>query len=188
MRQKKDKTRRDYEAAISAQYALTTQWTVIEDMHRNLLEPRRNLQDRQFKLPNYLPVGGVIPLPMDSLTFILATDNPDFLQEIHIAEKHYLRCAELLEELNKFRLDMQDKYQPKTFNPDTGIGFLEVPLHRQYILKDLTNRLYVSVDKARVELNRVIDKMNDFIKSNFKGRRSLKIIPVHEEIGKSPPA
>lgn len=117
-------------------------------------------------------------MPFEELTFIINTNEPNLLQEIHIAEKGFLSSTDLLNKLNQKRLEIQDKYPPKNFDVKTGKGSkMIVPVYEIYRLKALTDLLYDEVDKALPDLTKTNDRLLKFIKSNLKGRKAARFVP-----------
>jgi hypothetical protein len=170
IKDKKDTANKQYSALLATQYVLIAQMTTVEDLNKNLLQPERDNPKRHFILPYYFRSSGDLRIPLDQLTFILETEDRDLLQEIHIAEKHYLRCLELLEKLNALKTKIQDR-EPLKFDPTTGKGDVTISSHEAYNLKDFTDKLYDHVDKARGQLTQVGVLLSKFAKENFKKRK-----------------
>lgn len=179
-KEKRDEDKRRHTALLAAQYALYSQWNVIEDIRKNFLEPFRKDPQRHFKQLQYFRVVGELNVPFDELTFIIDTKEPNLLQEIHIAEKRFTSSTDLLDKLNQKRLEIQNKYPPKHFDMTTGRGEIDVPLYEIYRLKTLTDLLYDDVDKALPDLWNTNNLVFDFIKANFKGRKGAKFGSANE--------
>ena len=177
-KEKRDENNRRHTALLATQYALFSQWNVIEDMHKNLLEPLRKDPERYFKQLQYFRVVGELSVPFEELTFIINSNEPNLLQEIHIAEKRFSSSTDLLNKLNQKRLEIQDKYPPKNFDMKTGKGSeMIVPAYEIYRLKVLTDLLYDEVDKALLDLTKTNDQLLRFIKTNLKGRKAAEFVP-----------
>jgi hypothetical protein len=175
---KRDEDNRRHTALLAAQYALFSQWNVIEDMRKNLLEPSRKDPQRHFNMLQYFRVVGELNVPFEELTFIIDSKDPNLLQEIHIAEKRFKSSTDLLNKLNEKRLEIQDKYPPKNFDMKTGRGSeMIVPAYEVYRLKVLTDLLYDEVDKALPDLTKTNDRLLKFIKTNIKGKKGAIFVP-----------
>lgn len=177
-KEKRDENNRRHTALLATQYALYSQWSVIEDMRKNFLDPFRKDPERHFKQLQYFRVVGELNVPFEELTFIINSNEPNLLQEIHIAEKRFSSSTDLLNNLNQKRLEIQDKYPPKNFDMKTGRGSeMIVPAYEIYRLKVLTDLLYDEVDKALPDLTKTNDQLLSFIKTNLKGRKAAKFVP-----------
>lgn len=168
---KMDSVNKKYSALLATQYVLSNQMTTVEDLNKNLLQPLRDNTNRHFLLRYYFRASGDLRIPLDQLTFILETKAPDLLQEIHIAEKYFVRCIELLDKMNECRTKIQEKYMPLKFDPTTGNAEVIITPHEAYNLRDFTDKLYDHVDKAGAQLEQVGDLLSKFAKENFKKRR-----------------
>jgi hypothetical protein len=183
-KEKRDEDKRRHTALLATQYALFSQWNVIEDMRKNFLEPFRKDPQRHLKQLEYLRVVGELSVPFEELTFIIDSKEPNLLQEIHIAEKRFTSSTDLLNKLNQKRLEIQDKYPPKNFDMTTGRGEIDVPRYEIYRLKGLTDLLYDEVDKALPDLFNTNRLVFDFVKTNLKGRKAAQFIPVEAQTTK----
>jgi hypothetical protein len=176
-KEKRDEDNRRHTALLATQYALFSQWNVIEDIRKNLLEPSRKDPERYFKMLQYFRVVGELNVPFEELTFIDSKD-PNLLQEIHIAEKRFTSSTDLLNKLNEKRLEIQDKYHPKNFDMKTGRrSEMIVPAFEVFRLKVLTDLLYDEVDKTLPDLTKTNERLFSFIKTNLKGRKAAAFVP-----------
>jgi len=183
-KEKRDEDKRRHTALLATQYALFSQWNVVEDMRKNFLEPFRKDPQRHLKQLQYLRVVGELSVPFEELTFIIDSKEPNLLQEIHIAEKRFTSSTDLLNKLNQKRLEIQDKYPAKNFDMTTGRGEIDVPRYEIYRLKALTDLLYDEVDKALPDLFNTNRLVFDFVKTNLKGRKPAQFIPVEAQTTK----
>jgi hypothetical protein len=182
-KEKRDENNRRHTALLATQYALFSQWNVIEDIRKNLLQPLRKDPERHFKQLQYFRVVGELNVPFEDLTFIIDSKEPNLLQEIHIAEKRFAASTEMLNKLNQKRLEIQDKYPPKNFDMKTGKGSeMIVPAYEIHKLKVLTDLLYDEVDKALPDLTKTNDQLFKFIKTNLKRRKAAKFVPEAQAI------
>jgi hypothetical protein len=186
-KEQRDEIKRRHTALLTTQYALFSQWNIIEDIRINLLEPFRKDPERYFKMLQYFRVVGELSVPFEELTFIIESKEPNLLQEIHIAEKRFTASTEMLNKLNQKRLEIQDKYPPKNFDMKIGRGSeMIVPAWEVYRLKGLTDLLYDEVDKALPDLTKTNDKLFRFIKTNLKGKKAAKFVSEVQTIKPQP--
>jgi hypothetical protein len=184
-KEKRDVENRRHTALLATQYALYSQWSIIEDIRKNFLEPLRNDPQRHLKQLEYMRVVGELHVPFDELTFIIDSKEPNLLQEIHIAEKRFTSSTDLLKKLNQKRIEIQDKYPPKKFDTTIGKGEIDVPVYEIFRLKASSNLLYDEVDKAGPDLWNTIKLVFDFVKVNFKGKKAAKFVALEKQINPS---
>jgi hypothetical protein len=185
-KEKRDENNRRHTALLATQYALFSQWNIVEDIRKNFLEPFRKDPQKYFKQLEYFRVVGELKVPFEELTFIINSKEPNLLQEIHIAEKRFTSSIELLKKLNQKRIEIQDKYPPKNFDMTIGKGEIDVPRYEIYRLKALTDLLYDEVDKALPDLLNTDQSVFNFIKSNFKARNGAKFVSAETQKIKHP--
>src|ERR1044071_1216976 len=91
-----------------------------------------------------------LSIPFDKLIFIAKRDDPDLLQTIRIAEDGYIAAMDALlrrnEKLERFYYDPEVKRQQ--FDDKTGRSVLSAPIHKVFLIKQLTDALYQRVDTA----------------------------------------
>jgi len=94
VQQRSDRREKRHAALIAAQYALMSQWNIVEAIRVQHLEDLRNDPSRFTKLKLYWFPMSPSFVPFADLTFVLETKDPNILQEIHLAEQSYRGCAE----------------------------------------------------------------------------------------------
>jgi hypothetical protein len=179
LQQRSDRRERRHTALITAQYALISQWNIVEAIRVQHLEEHRTDPSRFTKLKLYwFPVSPVF-VPFADLTFVLETKDPNILHEIHLAEQSYRSCVEALQmrnrELEKFYDSPRISHQVRNF--DTGAGVARASDKDLIFLKQATDALYVSVDRTLPRLVKVIQKLEKLIKTMFPGKQALRMIP-----------
>lgn len=179
-KEKRDETKRRHTALLAAQYALYSQWSILEDIRRSFLESVRKDPNRCQKQKYFIRTFGELTVPFDELTFVIDSKDPNLLQEIHVAEKWFLSSVSLLERLNNARLEIHKKYPPLTFDVESGVGPANVPVHEVFELIQLTDLLYKNVDQALPDSVRTNERIAEFIKRNFKNRKGAKFIPLED--------
>jgi len=166
---------------LAAQYALMSQWNVLENVRTQHLEKFRIDRDRFMKLSLYYAPGPPNFVPFQDLTFIANTEYPNILQEIHLAEQSYHTCVETLAIKNK---RLEDFYKNpnvsnKSFDFETGKGVVQASAQDIFFIRRVTDALYESIDKALPKLKTTILRLEIFIKLIFPGWQALQM--VHED-------
>src|SRR6266566_1404717 len=180
-KEKRDDDKRRHTALLNTQYALFSQWSTLENIRKTFLEPFRNDPQRLQKQKHFLRMMGELKVPFDELTFVIDSEEPNLLQEVHLAEKAFLGSIDLLERVNRLRVELQSKYQPHQFDITSGAGRITVPAHELYALKELTDLLYNGVDRALPDLLKTNRLVFDFVKKHFKGKRkAAQFVPVEQ--------
>ena len=115
--------------------------------------------------------------PFKELTFIIDSDEPNLLQEIHVAEQSYLSAVEALDRANMIRAEFQTKYQPQTIDHATGRAVVEAKPHDVYALKNATDNLYVGVDKALPQFDKQVRKNLRLCKAQLQRKKGDSSYP-----------
>lgn len=178
-KERRDEEKRQHTALLTTQYALYSQWSVVGDIHKTFLAPLKKDANRHLKQKIFYRVGGEVKVSFDELTFITTSEQPNLLQEIHIAEKRFLSSVEMLDRLNGLKVEMQ-KHKPANFNMSTGKGTIEVPAHEIFLIKEATDLLYDEVSKALTDLKTTNEALHTFTKKHLKGKKALKFEPIEE--------
>ncbi len=180
VQQKSDRREKRHAALIAAQYALMSQWNIVEGIRAQHLEDLRNDPIRFTKLKLFwFPMVPTF-VPIADLTFVLETKDPNLLHEIHLAEQNYRACAEALkmrnQELQKFYDNPRVSHQIRDF--ETGAGVSHAADRDLLFLRQSTDVLYIAVDRALPRLVAVIEKLEKLINSMFPGKTALKMTPI----------
>jgi len=93
VQQRSDRREKRHAALIAAQYALMSQWNIIEAIRVQHLEELRTDPGRFAKLKLYWFPMAPSFVPFAELTFVLETKDPNLLHEIQLAEQNYRACA-----------------------------------------------------------------------------------------------
>ncbi len=173
-----DRVEKRHAALIAAQYALMSQWNVIEGVRVQQLEKLRIDPNRFAKLKLYRFRATPTFVPFAELTFVLETKDPNLLQDIHLAEQSYHACVDVLEiryeELRKFYDNPRVSHSILDF--DTGAGVAEATVKDILFLRQATDGLYESVDRTLPRLAAAVQKLEVLIKAVFPGKQALSMI------------
>jgi hypothetical protein len=179
MQQRSDRREKRHAALIEAQYALMSQWNVVEAIRVQHLQDLRNDPVRFTKLKLYwFPIAPAF-VPLTDLIFILETKDPNLLHEIHLAELNYRGCTEALQmrnqELQKFYDNPRVSHEIRNF--ETGAGVSSATDRDLIFLRQATDALYISVDRALPRIAAAIQKLEKVIKIMFPDKQALRMIP-----------
>ena len=183
VQQARDQKNRDHAALLSTQLALISQWTILEQMRKGLLEPFRNNPESFLHMPVYQTYEGPLRVDFSKLAFIANSNDPDLFQQIHIAEQAYLTAMGAHHTRNQLLEKFYAESKVESFDPETGHCSGTAPRHTAHMLKLATTSLYGCVDGALDKLDVETRNVGKFIKSNFKGRRALHTEPLVGEKG-----
>jgi hypothetical protein len=180
VQQRSDRREKRHAALIATQYALMSQWDIIEAIRVQHLEDRRNDPSRFTKLKLYWFPMAPSFVPFADLTFVLETRDPNFLYEIHLAEQNYRACAQALQmrnqELQKFYDNPRVTHHVRDF--ETGAGVAAASDRDLLFLRQATDGLYTAVDRALPRLVAAIRKVEQLVTSMFPGKTALKMTPI----------
>jgi len=179
LQQRSDRREKRHAALIAAQYALISQWNIVEAIRVQHLEKLRDDPNRFAKLPLYYFRVSPTVVPFAELTFVLETEDPNILREIHLAEQNFQSCVDALQlknqELEKFYQNPSVSHQILDF--ETGAGIASADAKDLLFLRQATDALYTSVDRTLPRLASAVEKLEKLMKSMFPGRKALRMIP-----------
>ncbi len=183
VQQRSDRREKRHAALIAAQYALISQWNIVEAIRVQHLEDLRGDTSRFTKLKLYwFPISPTF-VPFTDLTFVLETKDPNILHEIHLAEQNYRACVDALQlrnqELQKFYENPRVAHQIRDF--ETGAGVASASQRDLIFLRQATDALYLSVDRTLPRLTDAIEKLEKLIKSMFPGKQALRMVNLEEQ-------
>jgi hypothetical protein len=183
VKQKRDESNRRRTTLLATQYALISQWNILEGIRRNVLEPDRKNPDRHLHIQVSICSKAPLTVPFKELTFMIDSDEPGLLQEIHLAEQGHILALDALENRNTELATFNRKYPPNTIDMATGRAWRSLPARSVdiYLLKNTTDNLYQSVDDALPKFTELIQKIGKFVARNFKGRNAVKLMPIETQ-------
>src|SRR5262249_8700846 len=145
VQQKSDRREKRHAALITAQYALISQWNIIEAIRVQHLEDLRSDPNRFTKLRLYwFPITPSF-VSITDLTFLLETKDPNLLHEIHLTEQNYRSSIQALDlrndQLQKFYDNPRVSHHIHDF--ETGAGVAEATKRDLIFLRQATDVLYI---------------------------------------------
>jgi hypothetical protein len=183
VRQRSDKREKRHAALIATQYALMSQWNVVEAIRVQHLEELREDPIRFTKLRLYWFPVAPADVPLADLTFILETGQPNLLHEIHLAQQNYRTSVEALKmrnsELQKFYDNPRVEHHIRNF--ESGAGVAEASRRDLIFLKQATDALYVAVDRTLPRIAAVTEKIEKLIKVMFPGKQALRMVGLDDQ-------
>ena len=178
VQQRSDRREKRHAGLIAAEYALMSQWNIVEQIRVGLLERARNNPDRFAKLPLYHFDVSPTFVPFADLTFILETNDPNALQDIHLAEQSYHTCVNAMrlrnEELAKFYQNPRVSHRILDF--ETGAAQTQADPQDTFFLRKATDGLYSCVDRTLPRLVGTIEKLEKLRRSLFPEKKPLRMI------------
>jgi hypothetical protein len=179
VKQKRDELNRRHTALLATQYALLSQWTILETMRVRHLEPRRKEPLRHLKLDNYVVEKTHLCVPFSELTFIINSDEPNLLQDIHLAEAGYVAAMGMFDIHNKRGEELKENAETRDFDMATGRATMVAKNPGEvFMLKSITDLLYEQIDKAIPQLDAEVKKIHKFVKRNLKGMKAVEAKPI----------
>jgi hypothetical protein len=179
LQQQSDRREKRHAALIAAQYALMSQWNIVEAIRIQHLEDLRSDPSRFTKLKLYWFPMSPSFVPFHDLTFVLETKDPNILLQIHLAEQSYRGCAEALQMRNREKFYENPRVSHQIRNLETGAGVAAASQKDLIFLRQATDALYVSVDRTLPRLTSAIEELEKLIKSMFPGKQALHMIATN---------
>jgi hypothetical protein len=176
LQQKRDLRDRRHSALLATQHALLSQWTVLENVRLQHLEPLRNDPMRFAKISRFYTTRPQCSIPFSEITFIADSDEPNLLQEIHIAEQAYLGAIQAIDLYNEKREEFFKRSESRIseFDMQTGKTTITTGEQEIYMMRAVTDILYQEIDKALPRLDAEVKDIWKFVKRNFKGKKAIK--------------
>lgn len=175
--QRFDKREKEHSALLSAQFALMSQWNILEGFRNQVLEKYRETPERHLKMRRALSSLSPHRVVYSEITCIAESANPNLLQEIHLAEQYYDSCVNALllrnEAYNNFLY--KSGGESIDFDSETGKGSVHANPRLVYSLKEATDFLYYIIDKALPALKTTTDSLFAFMVDEYKGKEAIKM-------------
>ena len=166
LQQRRQRRDEHHEALLGAQYAMQSQWNVLQGIREQMLERMRADPQRHTKLPVFEMTGSRTVVPFDKLIFVAKEDDPDLLQQLRIAESCYTSAISSLSNRNARceQFHRSPNVVRHSFNPQTGESTIEADDVEVFLLKQSTDALYHQVDRAIPKLDAAFAEVAKCIK------------------------
>ena len=179
IKQKKEEDSQRHSSLLTAQFALISQWTEVMNIKKQLLDTHKDDDNRHLKMIYYMNFGTPLLIDFNSIAFITNSDEPDLLQQVHIAQQKYHAVVGVLDELNQVRLKFYEEAKINVIDINTGAAKLQqVDPKIMHKLKALTDSMYRVVDQALPKLETEKEKLFVFSKRNFPKYKALKTVDL----------
>ncbi|WP_424947045.1 hypothetical protein [Candidatus Spongiihabitans sp.] len=148
-----------------AQFALMSQHQVLISLNKQYLSEWRDDSDRHLKLHPLTASLEFQKVDIDSLLYILDTNDPDLLNEVMVAQQSFQTAMGVLEKRNKYHTDFQQRA--------AKIGDAALDKATVAILGDMTNHLYTTYEDA-LRLNKeAAKKLEIYLKDYVSLKKSI---------------
>ncbi|MCK5591973.1 MAG: hypothetical protein KAI72_08460 [Candidatus Pacebacteria bacterium] len=142
----------------------------ILSIKREFLDQFEEVAGREIKIQRMSFCNSFPELDYNNLSYLLESKSPDLYAEIHNV---YRKCLSVVDSIN----DRNQQYMKLTAgvmgtNPN-GSAKVKASVIDINFLKDYTDILYREVTQCLKKINAVDEKIEKYIKSNFKGRHAL---------------
>jgi hypothetical protein len=176
LQQKRDLRDRRHSALVATQFALLSQWTILENVRRDHLESLRTDPERFVKMARFYTTIAHFSVPFSEITFIANSDEPNLLQQIHIAEQSYLGAVQAIDLYNQKREEFFKNAEGRIeqFDMATGKTTIATSAREIFMMKSVTDILYQQIDKTLPLLDVEVKNIWKFVKRNFKGMKAIK--------------
>jgi hypothetical protein len=169
--------RNDQHAAIMcAQLALISQFNTIENLDEQHLARFRQDQQRERKLISFDMHDTNLRVDYHAVSFLLTTNNPTLVLDVHAAEQSYLSVMDALKLRNDAFAKLHTNSQVQNFDPQTGHCSIAVKDPRDLkLLEDMTNALYTAIDRAKERLPLQVKELHNAGKLLYPKRKFLQV-------------
>jgi hypothetical protein len=176
LQQKRELRDRRHGALVATQFALLSQWTILENVRRDHLESLRTDPERFVKMPRFYTTISHFSVPFSEITFVANSDEPNLLQQIHIAEQSYLGAVQAINLYNQKREEFFKNAEGRIeqFDMATGKTTIATSPREIFMMKSVTDILYQQIDKTLPMLDTEVKNIWKFVKRNFKEMKAIK--------------
>jgi hypothetical protein len=168
-----------YTACLKAQFVFSQYYQTIYNIKAQFLDPCASSSHREVEI-KHISFSDVFLKPdIETLSFILATKNPELLNSIMHTYKNCVAAIDSVKERNYEYTKLRDN---KKLVGTPG-AMVRVNVTETKFLKDYTDIMYRQTEKTLNILQTAQEELQNFIKNNFKGRHSLKFVDNRNEVG-----
>jgi hypothetical protein len=177
--QRTDQRRKEHAALLRAQYALASQWNILKSIEKSFLAPHRDNPTRHMNLAEFHSFSSEARVPFEDIAFIAHSDEPNLLQEIHIAEQKFESAKGALSLRNEriSKLDQHPGVEVLSFDIETGQSKIAAPAKELFMMRQATNNLYELIDEAIPKLLGEMQALETFIKRRYRGMKAIRYQP-----------
>ena len=186
--EKHHESRKKQEAQLSAgrraQFVLISQFNMLEALDRQHLAALRNSPQRVLALRPVAITHQVPRLDVDSLTYLLESDDPDVLNVLLVGEQSFESVLGLIEERNQWHNRFQSRLgqveKQEKLPEELRLEDLERLVGKDVIarLVDLTDMLYELYEQARCQNQDNYKALAAALGRAFPKGKLLRYLPV----------
>lgn len=170
-KEKRDEVKRHHFALLATQYALFSQWHIVENLRR-FLEPHRSHEHRHMRLGKYVHADAEM-VSFEELTFIIDTKDANMLQEIHLAQMSYLQTIKILDKYSAAQEEFEKRHPPVNLDPATKMAKVEVSKDEYNRMKIIVDLLFKTADEAVPKFDEQVRNIHSFVKRHFKNKKAI---------------
>jgi uncharacterized protein (DUF1778 family) len=155
-------------AAKRAQFVIQAQLNAVKNIKNQVLDSLRDDPQRHLTLKPFSVLAKFPTLDLNSLMFMLESDDAQLLNELMISEHKYSTLIGALDQRNARHEKMQQKMAE--VRPQNALNNATLT-----ILKDMTDSIYGLCDDALSSLEESFQKLQSYIEREFPGVRALRV-------------
>lgn len=169
------KTKEDrYGAIIRTQFALIGQLNTMSIIKSQHLDAFRDDPNRAAKLLHFDYTKSALLISFESIAFLLI-DHPNLVMAVHNAERSYVSAMECVDKRNAAYDELHRNSVLQSMD-ETGRCTIGIKDPRPIkLLKDTTDHLYVSVDRASERASKQIEELRKVGKALFPELKFLAL-------------
>jgi hypothetical protein len=175
-KEKRKRQTEEFGAIIRTQMALIGQLNTVSNVKKQFLDPLRDDPLRERKMIAFDMTTTPLRVNYESIAFLLNSEDPNLVHEIHAAEQSFCSAMEVLDTRNRAYEKLHEKSQLEKFDPLTGQCTIAVTDPRAIkLVKDYTDALFVGVDRACERLSTQVAELYKAGKRLYPKKKFLKI-------------
>ena len=176
-RERTKKTSEQFSALVRSQFALIVQLNTLSNIKIQFLDRYRNDEKRELRMIRFNIEDSKLRVAYDSIAFLASTDANTLLS-VQLAEQSYVAAVSALASRNNAFDFLHENTTVMRGDPQTGRMTLATNDPRPLkLLKDTTDSLYNTVDKACERLKEEIAQLRTVGKKLYPKKKFLKIEP-----------
>ena len=162
-----------HSAIMHAQMVIIYQINSLENMRRGFLEPFLNLPNREALMPTFWHSTNRVVVNIEALSFFLNEGRPDILIDIYLADLGYQGAVDSVRMRNDLLRDLHSTANVVGFDQQSRMATLTVDIPRAALVKDATDEMFESIDKALRQNRQVFATFRSAARDVFPKRKFL---------------
>jgi hypothetical protein len=165
-------------AGRRALLVLCNQYGQTKRYYHQALDEHKSDEFRWLKLQAFDAFHSFLRLDVNSLGFLLDSNQPQLIQEVLLAEEAFLELVTTVHQRNDVHLNQLQVALQKLgldYLPSTEEKIKEILGQRlMTVLKDLTDSMYDLTDAVLSHNEVIFKRLNDYLNKNYSGYTPLK--------------